>query len=170
MAFRRRRTFRISRRPHMSIRVSFFALALASAAAGQGREQAMFTVDKEVTATALDPKDQSALLGFTNGWLVVFPTSSDKALTLHAFTAHPKAITAGGFLPDGSLLATASLDGTIKVWETAAARKHFDTMNATGGKGPAPIPSPTLVIKAHSSGVTALTVSSDGTEFLTGGG
>jgi WD40 repeat protein len=153
----------------MSIRAFFFVLALASATAGQGREQAMFTVDKEVTATALDPNDKSALLGFANGWLSVFPTSSDKALTLHAFTAHPKAITAGGFLPDGSLLATASLDGTVKVWETAAARKHFDTMNSTGGKGPAPLPTATLVIKAHSSGVTALAVSSDGTEFLTGG-
>jgi WD40 repeat protein len=153
----------------MSIRAHFVVLALTATAAGQGRELAMFTVDKEVTASALDPNDKSALLGFANGWLVVFPTSSDKALTLHAFTAHPKAITAGGFLPDGSLLATASLDGTVKVWETAAARKHFDTMNATGGKGPAPIPTSTLVIKAHSTGVTALAVSADGSQFLTGG-
>lgn len=153
----------------MSVRALLSLLALAAVAVGQGREVAKFTVDKEVICTALDPNDKNALLGFINGQICVFPTSGDKALTLYTFAAHRKAVTAGAFLPNGQEFVTGSLDGTLKVWETAAARKHFDTLNATGGKGNPPTPTPLQTIQAHPAGMTTLTVSADTAYFLTGG-
>jgi WD40 repeat protein len=153
----------------MSTRAFLSVLVFAAVAVGQRREVAKFTLDKEVTCTALEPTDRNALLGFVNGQILVFPTSGDKALTLYTFGGHRKAVTAGAFLPDGQEFVTGSLDGTVKVWETDAARKHFDTLNATGGKGNPPAPTPQLTIEAHSTGVTTMAVSADAAYLLTGG-
>lgn len=153
----------------MSARSLFIVLAVAATAAGQGRETHKFTVEGELTAHGLDPTDKNAGLGFVNGGFTVFPTTWEKALSMHPFTAHGKAVTAIAFLPDGKQVATASLDGTVKVWDVAACRKYQDAMFETAGKGKAPVPTPKLVIQAHAAGVTALAVRADGLQFASGG-
>ena len=150
----------------MSRRALFVSLVLTAVAAGQGPELAKFTVDGEITCTALDPKDYGSLLGFSNGALTVFPVTWEKVIQMLPFPGHRKAVTAGVFTPDGELAVTASMDGTVKVWDAATCKKYVLDKNV--GKAPA-VPTPKLTIQAHSTGATAVTVGPNGEQILSGG-
>ncbi|HVK10029.1 MAG TPA: WD40 repeat domain-containing protein [Gemmataceae bacterium] len=150
----------------MSRRALFLTLLLTSAAAAQGQEIGKFTVDGEVTCTALDAKDYGSLLGFANGALTVFPTKWEKVIQLLPFPAHKKGITGGAFTPEGDFAVTASLDGTLKVWDAETCKKYV--LDKNEGQAP-PVPTPKRTISAHTSGATAVTVSPTGEHILSGG-
>jgi WD40 repeat protein len=150
----------------MSRRALLLSLVLSTAAAGQGPEIGKFSVDGEITCTALDPKDYGSLLGFANGALTVFPVTWERVIQLLPFPAHKKAVTAGAFSPDGDLAVTSSLDGTVKVWDAETCKKYV--LDKNDGKAP-PVPTPKLTIQAHTTGATAVTVSPSGEHILSGG-
>jgi WD40 repeat protein len=153
----------------MHRRALFAALFFAAVAAGQGQETNKFTLDGEVTSTALDPTDKHSFIGFADGGIMVFPILDKMAQQLLPFPGHKKPVTAGGFLPDGKLVASAGLDGAVRVWEVESCVKYLKQMQAQNGRGKAPYPVPKMTIQAHASGVTAMVVRPDGNQFLTGG-
>lgn len=66
-----------------------------------------------------------------------------------AFQGHEGTITDLVFSPDGSLLATASLDGTIRIWDAADG-------------------SPIRTLRGHSGGVNSIAFSPDGEQLASG--
>jgi WD40 repeat protein len=150
-------------------RALFVAVLMTAPSLGQLREVEKFTLDTEITCTALDPTDANAVVGFVDGGMVVYTSHLEKGLQLFNFGGHRKTVTAAAFLPDGKQVITASLDGTVKVWDVAACRKHLAAMQAANGKSKLPVPTPKQTIQAHATGVTAIEVRADGTELLTGG-
>jgi len=48
------------------------------------------------------------------------------SLTLKLSQGHQSAVSAADFSPDGSLLATVSIDGVVKVWESSSGRELYD--------------------------------------------
>jgi WD40 repeat protein len=55
------------------------------------------------------------------------------------YTAHdPRGISSIAFSPDGKMLASAGVDGMVKVWEPAGAKEQFSFRASTGG-GHAPV-------------------------------
>jgi WD40 repeat protein len=145
------------------------ALVVAAGASAQFRETDKFTLEGELTSIALDPTDKTSFAGFVNGDLLVFPILEKMTQQFFYFNGHRKAVTAGGFLPDGRLVASASLDGTVKVWDVAACVTYLQQRQATNGKGKVAYPVPRMTIQAHPAGATALAVRADGNQFLTGG-
>jgi WD40 repeat protein len=144
-------------------------LLMVAVAAGQGRETDHFSLDGEITSIALDPNDKHSFVGFAEGGILVFPVREGRTQQFFYFLGHRKTVTAGGFLPDGKLVASASLDGSIKVWEVDECVKYLQQMQALNGRVKAPSPVPRMTIQAHARGATALAVRSDGKELLTGG-
>ena len=69
---------------------------------------------------------------------------------LPAIKAHFEPVVSAAFSPDGQVLATASLDQTIKLWQFAT-RRELDTL------------------KGHDSGVRTVTFSADGRRLASGG-
>lgn len=147
----------------------FVALLPTAVVFGQGKETHYFTIDGELTSTALDPNDVSAMVGFSTGGISVFGTLSDKAIQIHPFPGHAKAVTAAAFLPGGQQLATASLDGSIRIWDVPPCRKFQSAMSDSNGKAKIAAPKPKSVIQAHTGGATALAMHSDGLQLLSGG-
>jgi WD40 repeat protein len=149
----------------------FVALLLvAGLAAPQGtRQRGMFSLrDDPATAFVMDGGAKHALLAFASGGVVVFPTDQP-VVQLFAYPAHPKGVTAAAFLPGDARFATASADGTVRVWKLDDARKHHKAMEDSNGKGKPAVPKPALTLKAHTGGVAALAVSPDGKRLATGG-
>jgi serine/threonine protein kinase len=70
-------------------------------------------------------------------------------LELQTFIGHRGRVTAVSWSPDGKLLATASRDGTAKVWEAAGGREIF-------------------TLQGHAGGVLSLAWSADGKRLATG--
>lgn len=154
----------------MCCRALLLTLLITIPVFSQGRETHTFTIDGELTCTALDPTDTSSMIGYSTGGICVFGTVFDKAIQFHSFGAHLKAVTAAGFLPDGKTLATASLDGSIKFWDVLACRKYQKAMNDSNGKAKVDKPPPNSTIQsAHPGGATALVVRADGNQLLSGG-
>jgi WD40 repeat protein len=145
------------------------SLLFAVAAFGQGNEKYTFTIDGELTCQALDPTDTSAMIGYSTGGICVFGTVFDKTIQFHPFGGHSKVVSAAGFLPDGKTLATGSLDGSIKFWDVPTCRKHQKAMNDSNGQAKVANPTPKSTIQAHTGGVTALAIRSDGAQLLSGG-
>ncbi len=97
---------------------------------------------------AMDGYDRP-LIGFNPGRAIVtlrrVAASSTNPLTLNR---HSDAIIAMAYAPDSSTLATASNDGTARIWNAA-----------TGA--------PVAVLKGHSAGLTAVAYSPDGRQIAT---
>src|SRR5207344_3271476 len=73
-----------------------------------------------------------------------------------AIQAHSEPVMSAAFSPDGQVLATASLDQTIKLWEFATWRE-LATWRGLG------------TLKGHDSGVWIATFSADGRRLASGG-
>jgi WD40 repeat protein/tRNA A-37 threonylcarbamoyl transferase component Bud32/tetratricopeptide (TPR) repeat protein len=69
---------------------------------------------------------------------------------LRALTGHSADVVSLGFSPDGSRLATASFDRTVKLWDTTTWQDVF-------------------TLRGHTAGVVCLAFSPDGNQIVTGG-
>ncbi len=99
------------------------------------RQAGMFSLhDDPATAFVLDGDVKHALLAFQSGGVVVFPTDQ-RTVELFAFRAHPKAVTAAAFIPGDPRFATASADGTVRLWKVEDARKHHKALRIRAARG-----------------------------------
>jgi len=153
----------------MYIRVILTFLLVAAAASGQTRERGKFSIQGEAAVLmAVDPQTKFVLIGFGAGSVCVFP-AEQRLVNLYTYSIHKKAVTGAGFLPDGKKFVTCSTEGTLRLWETEAARKHHKAMEDSNGDGKPEIPKPLLSVSAHSGyGATCLSVSPDGKFVATG--
>lgn len=146
-------------------------LVVAVVALGQpiSRERGRFSIQgSPPTAFGTDLKMQFVLAAFESGSICIFPFGQ-KVVALHSFAAHKKPITGAAFLPDGESFITCSSDGTVKVWDTLAARKHHQEKEKDIDSKP-PVPTPTKTINAHiGPGVFAMALSADGKTLITVG-
>lgn len=155
----------------MSSRTLVCLLLVAGAAPAQGtRERGRFSLQGDpATLVGLDAPVKTALIAFSSGGICVFPTDQ-RVVSVFSCPIHKKSITGAAFVaPDAKTLATSSLDGTLRLWETADLLKHRKTLEDSNGDGKPELPKPSAGVTAHSgSGVTALAVSPDGKRLATG--
>ena len=153
----------------MFTRVVLSFLLAGAVAYGQTRERGKFSIQGEAAMLmAVDPQTKFVLIGFSAGSVCVFP-ADQRIVNLYTFSIHKKAVTGAGFLPDAKKFVTCSLEGTLRLWDTEAARKHHKAMEDSNGDGKPEIPKPLLSVSAHSGyGVTCLSVSPDGKQVATG--
>src|SRR5262245_15682869 len=150
-----------------------FVLALLIApalAAGQTRERGRFSLQgDDATVMALDAQSQNALIAFHSGNICVFP-AEQRVVHLYSHNIHKKPISAAAFLGDGKQSATASADGSLRVWDVTAARAHQKEMEAKNGDAKPPIPKPVRTVTAHPEArVTCLAVRPDAKQLASGG-
>lgn len=143
---------------------------VAFAQKDMGRERGRFSIQGGApTVLQLDPSSKHVLVAYDSGMAEVFPFEQ-KFVSLRAFICNKKAITGGGFLPDGKTFLLSSVDGTVKAWDTLAALKLHAEMEKNQDLKP-PSPSPLRTINAHiGTGVSAMAISPDGKYLLTAGG
>ena len=152
-------------------RTLLLALVSGPLALAQGtRERGRFSLQGDAaTVMAVDAKVQYVLIATNGGTACVFP-ADQRTVTVYTFPVHKKAVNAAAFTPDSKLFVTASADGTVKVWDILAARKHHKEMEEKGSDAKPAVPKPLLTITAHSGNpVTALSIQPDGSAYATGG-
>ena len=94
-------------------------------------------MDNEPASVAIAPDGQRVVVGFDNGSLRLFSLNNPKLLWQHDH-AHAEDIQRLAFSSDGTLLATASFDNTIKLWQVRSNQLieqqilsgHKDNVNA----------------------------------------
>jgi WD40 repeat protein len=153
----------------MHLRVLLPLLLLPAVAATQTRERGRFSLQGDpATVLAIDPAVKHVLIGFNAGSVCVFP-AEQRVVSVYSHPVHKKAVTGAAFLPDGETFVTASLDGTLKTWKTAAALKYLKELEDKNGDGKPAVPKPVRTVTAHSgSGVTCVAVRPDGKQLATG--
>ncbi len=98
------------------VRVWRFPAARPAATAG----------DDDVTAVALSPDGRTTALGTRDGSLRLQLAGEDAAVSLASpeervnYFGHTRAVCCAAFSPDGSLLATAAVNGSLRVWDARA--------------------------------------------------
>ena len=112
-----------------------------------------FSASGTISAAALSPDGRHiAVSSALSGQLFVFDTSTGSQIAQH-LSAHASPITALAFAGNGIKLATADLQGTIKIW--ADARKLNSKSTAL------------LTLKGHRGAITTAGFSSDGQRLIT---
>jgi WD40 repeat protein len=154
----------------MRSRIFLVLLLAPGLAGGQTRERGRFSLQgDDATAMALDAQGQNTLIAFHSGNICVFP-ADQRVVHVYSHNIHKKPITAAAFLADGKEFATVSTDGSLKVWDVAAARAHHKEMEAKTGEAKPPIPKPVRSVTAHPGAkVTCLAIRPDGKQLATGG-
>jgi WD40 repeat protein len=102
--------------------------------------------DSRALRCALSPDDTRLASGDSDGRITV--RSIPDGAILASWQAHPQAINACAYTPDGSNLVTASQDRTLAVWDAAGAR--------------------IATLSGHAGPVTTCAVSADGRRVLSG--
>jgi WD40 repeat protein len=104
-------------------------------------------------ACALSPDGQRIALGhFFTGRIYVCDTTTGRTIAQH-WTAHAAPHRAMAFSSDGTRLATADAEGTIKIWADAEQLNSKSTA--------------LLTLKGHQGAITTIGFSSDGKQLLT---
>ncbi len=108
-------------------------------------------------ALAWSPNATRLALGLSDGTTVIVdPTGEVPPVSL---PGQRERVLDVAFSPDGTFMATASADGTVRVWEAGW----------IGDDGAPATPSPLHTLRGHASGVNAVTFSPDGGTLVTAG-
>ncbi len=112
-----------------------------------------FSVTATTTAAALSPDGRRIAVGSTfSGQLSIFDTATGSQIA-HHLSAHASPITALAFAGDGVKLATADLQGAIKIWADALNLNSKTTA--------------LLTLKGHQGTIRTASFSSDGNRLIT---
>lgn len=137
--------------------------------AGTGRELSRFSIPKSVNTSeeigwgAFAP-DGTTLVLRTENTIRVW--DAVRAKELRAFRADPlSGISQAALSPDGKMLATANLMGTIRIWELATGKERRELQGAQQRVHSA-VPK---YFPAHQGSATAVAWSADGKRLITGG-
>jgi WD40 repeat protein len=148
-------------------RILIASLLFVATAHAQTRERGRFSLQGDAaTWMAIDPQPKFALIAFNSGTICVFPTDQ-KVVSLYSYPVHKKTVTGAAFLPDTKKFVTCSTDGTLKQWDTAAARKHHKEMEDKNGDAKPEVPKPLLTVTAHSTSINSMSLSADGKRVAT---
>lgn len=124
----------------------------------------------KATSVAVHSEAKYVAAGFSDGLIMFLAPQPGKFITVEFVGAHPQSTTSVAFSPDGAWFATASADGTIKIWESDVLDR-FQTACQTRKEGAPkpPMPVAKKTIKAHPTGVTAIAYNPDGKTIASGG-
>jgi WD40 repeat protein len=153
------------------VSLSFLAFAfLAITIAAQqpsNRYKGHFSVKGGLSAMTIDAKAKYTIFTSDLGDICVISMES-KSISLKPYPAHKKAVVGADFLAESKQFVTAGVDGSLKFWQTSAARKHHIDVSDPEKANFAEVPKPTLSINPHSGGaISAMAVSRDGTTIAT---
>ena len=95
-------------------------------------ERSLWPLDGSPRATALSPDGKLLALGMNEGNLLIFSLPNGEKL-LDQKDAHANWITSIAFNGDGSLLATAGMDGKAKLWQVQADGKQLTLLHTLEG-------------------------------------
>lgn len=118
-----------------------------------GEQQQTFQYDSALRRVVWGPRGRHLLVGTRDGTAALVDLTSGKAKKFH----HSLMVTNGDFDPSGSRVVTASLDGSVSLWEVAGGQP---LPSPEGHRGPV------LVARFSADGELLLTVSKDGTAQL----
>jgi len=114
-----------------------------------------------ITCVALRHDSSLTTLGYNSGGVSIHNPIGAKFIGVSMWNGHARPVTGTAFAPDGKLFATSSLDGTVKVWETATAYAYQKTKEMNP-KANTMIPQPKWVLNASPGGVHGVQFSPDG--------
>jgi len=132
------------------------------------RGQISFQMNK-ATAIVLHPETKYLGAGFTDGSILFFGPQAGKFISVEFAKAHQQAVNAVAFSTDGAWFATASADGTVKIWESYTLdRFQTDCQTRKEGAPLPPVPAAKKTIQVHQFPLTAVAFSPDGKTILAG--
>jgi len=122
----------------------------ATLAAGEGvlRKSVKIQTSQDLILNTFYPASDLLVGGFSNGSVEIWSLANPEQ-PLVSLSGHKNVVLWVNFNPDGSLLATASLDGTAKVWEVSSGRELF-------------------TLAGHQAHVSAVLFNPDGSSLATG--
>ncbi len=152
------------------------------AAQSKSRDRGRFSIQGSApTVLAVDGTGKYVLGAFDSGQACVWPMEQ-KVVHLFGFQFDQKydaktaparkapAVTGGTFLPDGKTFLLSGADGTVKFFDTLAARKHHEECEKNNGDPKPASPAPVKTISAHlANSVVAVSLAADGKTLLTAG-
>ncbi len=126
--------------------------------------------DVKVTALAMHSESRHIVIGYNDGSLNIFEPKPGRVLTIESFPAHNRNVSAAAFSNDNKWVATAGIDGVVKIWETAVIAKWQDDCESRKEGAPLPpFPVAKKVFGAQSGIVNGVAFSPDGKRLATCG-
>ena len=144
----------------------FLALPLAAGAQDNRFNGRITFQGAKMSGVDLATDGKYFVFGFSTGYLSIFAPDPKKYTPIEVFPAHTKAISAVLFSPDNKWVATASLDGNVKLWETYVI-VQFQEESLKGKKSI--FPQEKKKFAALSGAIKSLSYSPDGTSLATAG-
>lgn len=134
------------------------------------RYRGHFSVNGGVAGMTINGPGKYSVFISDLGDICVIPMDGGK-IQLKPYVGHSKVITGGDFLVASKQFATGSQDGTVRIWDTVAARKHHIDSSDPDTAALAVTPKPLIEFKPHNgAAITAFQVSRDGKMIATASG